>query len=242
MNNLPTEVIVRSYVRRARVLKEVKQKSEKLNRKITAADVGYAYLFLIIFLALISPALTKTKFLSPVPDFINSKTGQLNLIEADLLGTKYNTKAANYAIVPVDSLETKPVDRVAKLQSFLQKKHSPLAPYAQLIIDEADKNGIDWTLTTGIATIETSLGKNLSGKYNAWNIMAFENGRRIGARNYASWEEGIKAVSKLLGENYRYNMLKGIQVKYCPSYECSSQWVNVVTNTSEEILSYAVAN
>lgn len=125
--------------------------------------------------------------------------------------------------------------RVKKLETYLTKKKSPLAPYAALIVKEADDHDIGWTKIVSISAIESTFGTNLSGSFNAWNIMEFKNGVRVGAYNFASWEEGIKYTSALLDKSYRQNEVKAVQVKYCPSYECSPNWVPMVLSTTDEI-------
>lgn len=137
--------------------------------------------------------------------------------------------------------EPKPIrkfsdDRTQKVYDFLSTKDSPLADYASLIIAEADKNDISWTLIAAISGKESSFGKVIkSDSHNAWGIMAWDlKGKRF-IRSFASWEESIKFESKLLADNYRENMNRGIQEKYCPSFECSSSWVDHVTQFQEEI-------
>jgi hypothetical protein len=136
----------------------------------------------------------------------------------------------------VKFVEVKNDDRTEKLKSFLISKGSPLADYAGVIIKEADEHGIDWTLTTSISGKESSYGKQCpDGSHNAWGI-----GGAKAMRRFASWEEGIAYVSALLGNNYKTNMLKGIQTKYCPSFECDKNWVAHVAQFSDAMLATKV--
>lgn len=127
-------------------------------------------------------------------------------------------------------------DRIKKTYSFLSENKSPLADHAELIVTLADKHDIPWTLITAIAGKESSFGKNIkANSFNAWGIMAWDkNGVRY-IRSFDSWESGIEYATKLISENYRHNMNKAIQVKYCPSFECSDTWVNDVTGFQEAI-------
>lgn len=127
-------------------------------------------------------------------------------------------------------------ERVNKVHSYLEQFNSPLAPYAQLIVNEADKNDISWTLVVSIAKKESSLGKAiLEGSHNAWGVMSWDDQGKRSVRKFSSWTESIAFESKLLAENYRENMNRAIQEKYCPSIECSDTWVATVTETQEAI-------
>lgn len=161
---------------------------------------------------------------------------------------KMQAEAASPMVSPLASPTPKPTpkptpvvvavadDRVNRLTTYLKKKHSPLADYAALIVREADEHDIGWTKIVAISAIESTYGTNLSGNYNAWNIMAFIGNKRIGPQNFESWEQGIKEVSSLLDRAYRQNEVKAVQMKYCPSYECSTNWVPMVLSTTDEIL------
>jgi hypothetical protein len=135
--------------------------------------------------------------------------------------------------------EEKPVFtdvRVEKVYTFLQSKHSPLAQYADLIVSEADKNDIPWTLVPAISGKESSFGVAIKpGSHNGWGIMAWDKAGTRFIRSFSSWEEAIKFESELLARDYRANMYRGIQAKYCPDFECSNTWVANVTGFSEEI-------
>lgn len=120
-------------------------------------------------------------------------------------------------------------DRAEKLEAFLTEKDSPFAHLASYIVEKSDENGIDYTLIASISGKESTFGK-YSRCYNAWGL---------GGRDFMcfqSWEESIDFTARLLGKHYRENMIAGIQPKYCPSFECASDWVAFVTSSSEEIL------
>lgn len=127
-------------------------------------------------------------------------------------------------------------DRTTRLQNFLKSKNSPLAGYAQLIVDEADEHGIDYTFITAIAGMESQYCTRIpAGSHNCWGIGGAGNMRFFG-----SWEQSIKYVSALLGNEYKYNMAKGVQRKYCPTADCEKYWAETVTGMSKEVLSTAV--
>lgn len=132
-------------------------------------------------------------------------------------------------------------ERVEMLRDYLISKSSPFANHAQLIVDEADKYDTGWTQIVAIAGKESSFGRHIApGSFNAWGIMRFDivNGQRVRSiRHFKSWEEGIKYATQLLGESYKWNQNKAIQQKYCPDFECASNWTDTVTQTTREILS-----
>jgi hypothetical protein len=120
--------------------------------------------------------------------------------------------------------------RVKKTQDFLVSKDSPLAPYAQYIVDESDKYDLSYTLIVSISGKESSFGIHNAGSFNAWGVRASK-----GFRNFSSWKDGIEFEANLLSNYYRENMNTAIQKKYCPDVECSSSWVTDVTSFQEDI-------
>ncbi|MCJ7793143.1 MAG: glucosaminidase domain-containing protein [Candidatus Marinimicrobia bacterium] len=86
--------------------------------------------------------------------------------------------------------------RVSKLEKFLESYDSPLAEYAQVFVESADKYGLDWKLVPAITGVESTFGKQIpAGSYNAY-------GWANGAYAFKSWEESIEVVSKALKEKY----------------------------------------
>lgn len=143
-----------------------------------------------------------------------------------------DTKRVNVSPVPTGIED----ERIAKLRTYLTEKGSPLAGHSALIIQEADKKDIPWTLIASIAGKESGFGKNIKpGSFNAWGIMSWNSEGVRSIRTFRSWEEGIQYASSLMSENYRVNMNSAIQAKYCPSFECSNTWVSTVTQFQKEI-------
>ena len=145
-----------------------------------------------------------------------------------------DAKRVNVSPVPTRISATDP--RITKLQTYLTEKKSPLAGHSALIIQEADKKDIPWTLITSIAGKESGFGKNIKpGSFNAWGIMSWNSEGVRSIRTFRSWEEGIQYASSLISNNYRVNMNSAIQTKYCPVSECSDTWTQQVTLFQEEI-------
>lgn len=126
--------------------------------------------------------------------------------------------------------------RVQKVADYLLAKDSPLAPYAELIVSEADTQDISWTLIVAISGKESSFGTMIKPEsHNAWGIMAWDSQGKRYVRSFSSWEEGIKFESKLISQNFRKDSNAGIQSRYCPISECSSTWTEHVTSFQEQI-------
>ncbi|MCX8008753.1 MAG: hypothetical protein N3A54_03530 [Patescibacteria group bacterium] len=117
------------------------------------------------------------------------------------------------------------------LEKFLEKYDSPLTPYAYKIVEEADKNGIDFRLIVAIAMCESNLGKRMPpNSYNAWGI-AIYTGMQSG-KVFQDWDHAITWVSKYIRERYLekgYDTLREIGAIYAPpSVEKGHSWSRCV--------------
>jgi len=102
------------------------------------------------------------------------------------------------------------------LEQYLTYYNSPLAPYVKKIIEEADKNELDFRLIVAIAQKESNLCKIIPpGTYNCWGWGIHSKG----ILGFSSFEEGIETVSKGLKENYiekGFKTIEDIMSKYTP--------------------------
>ena len=90
-------------------------------------------------------------------------------------------------------------NRAKILEGFLESYESPLAPYAQVFIDEADKNNLDWKLVAAIAGVESWFGQKIPyNSYNGWGYGVYGDNVRL----FESWEDGIHVVSTALRDDY----------------------------------------
>jgi len=126
-----------------------------------------------------------------------------------------------------------PVDIRAKvLEDFLSEKHSPLAPYASVFIEEADANDIDWRLLPAISGVESSFGVAIPvNSYNGWGFGIY--GTNV--RRFSSWEDGIATISAALHTDY---ILKGHATtvdQIGRMYAASPTWSVRVENYMQEI-------
>ena len=99
---------------------------------------------------------------------------------------------------------------------YLEYYNSPLVPFANFIVETADKYQLDFRLVTAIAQQESNLCKIIPpGSYNCWGWGIHSKGT-LGFRSY---EEGVEAVSKGLREEYLnkgYATVEEIMSKYTP--------------------------
>lgn len=86
--------------------------------------------------------------------------------------------------------------RTLALEKFLEIYNSPLANYASVFVEIADKYQVDWRLVPAITGVESTFGRRIpSGSFNAY-------GWGNGKITFASWEESIEVVTKTLKEKY----------------------------------------
>lgn len=95
--------------------------------------------------------------------------------------------------------------RVTILRAYLEKKGSPLVPYAGDFVEAADTYGVDWRLVAAISGVESSFGRFIPGgwnestiSYNGWGWGVYGT-QSMGFR---SWKDGIYTVTEGLSKNY----------------------------------------
>lgn len=125
------------------------------------------------------------------------------------------------------------------LYEFLNKYDSPMAPYAYRIVEESDKNSIDFRLVVSIAMCESNLGKRIPpNSFNAWGIAVY-TGQQTGA-NFNDWDHAIVWVSKYIKERYidrGFTTLREIGAIYAPpSVNTGHSWSKCVETFQDSIL------
>lgn len=96
---------------------------------------------------------------------------------------------------------SQPDERGDKLKSYLRSHDSPLAESADVFVEQADRNGLDWKLVAAIAGTESTFGKHIpSGSYNCWG-WGIPTGAQRGIA-FSNFENGVATVSEGLKTNY----------------------------------------
>lgn len=89
--------------------------------------------------------------------------------------------------------------RVAKLEQFFARYNSPLLPYAQAIVDAADKYNINYKLLPAIAGQESGWCKHIIPEsFNCWGWGIYKNH----TTTFPDYPTAIDTVSKGLAKNY----------------------------------------
>ena len=138
------------------------------------------------------------------------------------------------------NISVKGEDNRAKiLKNFLDKYNSPLSPYSNIFIKNADNYDLDWKLVASISGVESTFGKHIPyNSYNGWGWGIYGDN----VIYFSSWEEGIETVSKGIRENY-INKWKAANVyEIGRIYAASPRWASNVTYFMEKISEYQYQN
>ncbi len=150
-----------------------------------------------------------------------------------ITATTDSSQVLGYSVVAGDA-------RSLLLERFLKRYESPMAPFADLIVKEADVNYLDFRLVVAIAMCESNLGKKmpLKDSYNAWGIAVY-TGTKTG-KEFDSWPHAISWVSRYIKETYLdkgITDLKDIGAIWAPpSIENGYSWTNCVEKFQQTIL------
>ncbi len=107
--------------------------------------------------------------------------------------------------------------RIERIRQFLASYNSPLEPYAERIVNDADKYGIDYRLIVSIAMQESGLCRHIPvNSYNCWGFGIY--GTTV--KHFANYQEGIDTVTRTLATRYKARGLitpQQIMTMYTPS-------------------------
>jgi hypothetical protein len=127
-------------------------------------------------------------------------------------------------------------NRAQILQSYLEKYNSPLAPYADTFIQEADNNHMDWKLVAAISGVESYFGRYIpGGSYNGWGFGVY--GKNV--RMFTSWTDAIHTVTTALRTDYmdKWGAQDVYQIGHI--YAADPNWAGKVSHFIVEIDNYA---
>ncbi len=131
-------------------------------------------------------------------------------IQSQFLTSVAQPQTVAYAALPTtqNSLSDQIIEQNARaemLTQFFEQYNSPLAPYAQTIVDEADAYNLDFRLLPAIAMQESDgCLKAPPNSDNCWGFGIY--GHTV--TRFDSYPSAIQAVSKALAEKYASKGLK----------------------------------
>lgn len=143
--------------------------------------------------------------LSPVFD-IHVYAGEYNL-ESNLQSNNSISRTKFFTLDP----------RILAMSKFLTDYHSPMAKYANVFVEEADKHGLDWRLVASISGVESAFGNLIPRESNnAWGWRGI-NGNERGWSMFATWEDAIVHITERLAQGYGTDLTPfDIEATYCP--------------------------
>lgn len=155
-----------------------------------------------------------------------------------LIGHITPAKKVAYAALPTaaDTITTtvgETDSRTLRLESFLRRYHSPLAPFAQVFVREADKNKLDYRLLVAIGMQESTLCKTeMPGTHNCWGY-GIHGGQVVTFDNY---EDAIITVSKSLGVHYvSQGLITPEQIGPVYNPTNTNNWIQNVSSFMDQI-------
>lgn len=177
-------------------------------------------------------------------EFDNAEINHLDLItSASSIQSNYSLSSL-FEEIPLKNIQSNTryvtVDsRIIGMKKFLVDYHSPMSPYAETFITEADKYGLDWRLVASISGVESAFGNLIpTGSNNGWGWRGGPNGAYS---MFTSWNDGIKTITQGLAEGYGTTLTPfDIEATYCPPCGANPQhlWANGVTNFMNELQYY----
>lgn len=127
-------------------------------------------------------------------------------------------------------------NRVEALKTYLLMHNSPLAEYASDLVEQADKNGIDWRLVAAISGNESGFGLALiPGSYNAWGYGIY--GSHV--TYFSSYSEAIAVISTALKDNYIDRLGTNSVYAIGSMYAADPAWANKVSMYMSQIENFA---
>jgi hypothetical protein len=126
--------------------------------------------------------------------------------------------------------------RITALRQFLIDYNSPMYPYAETFVTEADKYGLDWRLVVAIAGVESAFGNLIP--YQSNNAWGWRGGPDLSFSNFDDWGHGVEVVTRRLALGYGVDMTPfEIEPIYCPpcGQNPQSLWANGVIKFKRQI-------
>lgn len=150
-------------------------------------------------------------------------------ISKDLIQTEFNGRSSYVVSDP----------RIIAMKKFLIDYHSPMYPYADVFIIEADKYGLDWRLVASISGVESAFGTIIpTNSNNGWG---WKGGPGGNWSMFTTWRQGIETITSGLALGYGTKLTPfQIEPTYCPpcGQNPAHSWANGVTQYMNELNYY----
>lgn len=149
-------------------------------------------------------------------------------------------KASNTSASFSSILEDKASDNRAKvLQAYLENRNSPLAPYAQAFVKNADMYNLDWRLVAAISGVESTFGQaQPEDCNNSWGYGIYGDNRMC----FYSYYEAIRTISGALREKYMDQWGATDVYSIGHLYAASPTWAERVAYFMEDMDEYRLRN
>ncbi|MFI4963118.1 MAG: hypothetical protein ACHP6H_04595 [Legionellales bacterium] len=123
--------------------------------------------------------------------------------------------------------------RVAVVKDFFKKYKSDLLPYAQNVVDAADKYNLDYRLIPAIAMQESNLcSKAPKDSHNCWGFGIY--GKKV--LKFDNYADAINTVTKTLAIQYKQQGLETpeqIMTRYTPG--SNGSWAMGVNHFMDQL-------
>lgn len=119
--------------------------------------------------------------------------------------------------------------RAAALSKYLRDQGSPLTPYSELIVREADIHKLDWRLVPAISGIESRFCRITPVDTN--NCWGWKGGPGGSWQQFENYGVGVKVLTDRLANGYGTDLSPyDIEPAYCPPCAASGHsWAHSVT-------------
>lgn len=116
-----------------------------------------------------------------------------------------NSDSVAYAALPTSDTQITDIivakeARIEIIRQFLKRYQSPLEPYAENIVKEADRYDLDHRLITAIAMQESNLClKSPKDSHNCWGWGIY--GGKV--TRFSGYDEAIETITRTLSQKYK---------------------------------------
>ena len=229
-----------------KVQPRMKSTDRKGFRKWYFFSILILLIFYTIFISPIIEPVIQESFFSVVRAV---KTERFNYLTPVYATSEINGKSSLSVInsgTPLDKIQSRTKyyvedPRVLAMSEFLSDYNSPMEPYAQTFIDEADRHGLDWRLLVSISGVESAFGNILpKGSHNAWGWRGI-NDNDDGWSMFETWDNAIIHITERMALGYGTDLTPfDIEATYCPpcGRNPAHVWANGVSRFMNELEYY----